>query len=85
MVWIYTYCPYDDTDNNVSKHLDTMVKERGKSLDADNLRINLIGLHYNMRYLVKDKGTNVQSPLIQIPAPKKTTTGLLFSWTHGIS
>ena len=31
LVWIYTYCLGDDADDDVSKHLDTMVEERDKS------------------------------------------------------
>ena len=31
LVRIYTYCLGDDADEDVSKHLDTMVKERGNS------------------------------------------------------
>ena len=34
MVWIYTYCSGDDNYDYVSKHLDTMVEERGNSSDA---------------------------------------------------
>ena len=29
LVWIYIYCSGDNADDYVSKHLDTMVEERG--------------------------------------------------------
>ena len=74
LVWIYTYCSGDDTDDDVSKHLDTMVEERGNFPDADNMRSNLLGVHSKMGSRVKDKLTNVLAPLLQIPAQKKTTT-----------
>ena len=71
LVRIYTYCPGDDADDGVSKHLDTMVEERGKSPDAENLRSNLLEVHSNMRSWVKDKLNNALVPLLKIPARKK--------------
>ena len=68
---IYTYCSGDDADGDVSKHLDTMVEERGNLPDAENLRSNLLELHSKIRYRVKEKLINVLAPLIQIPAPTK--------------
>ena len=71
LVWIYTYCPGDDADDDVSKNLDKMVEERGNSPDAENLRSNLLEVHYKMRYSVNDNITNVLASLLQIPAPTK--------------
>ena len=71
MVWIYTYCSGDDAGDNVSKHLDKMVEERGNSPDAENLCSNLIEVNSKMRSRVKDKLTNVLAPLLQIPALTK--------------
>ena len=71
LVQIYTYCSGDDNDDDVSKYLDTMVEERGKPPDAENLCSNLIEVHSKMRSWVKDKLTNVFAPLLQIPAPKQ--------------
>ena len=71
MVQIYTYCSGNDSDDDVSKHLDTMVEERGNSPDEENLRSNLLEVHPNMRSWVKDKLTNVLAPLLKIPAPTK--------------
>ena len=85
MVRIYTYFSGYDTDSDVSKHLDTMVEERGNSSDADNLRINLLEVNSKMRYWVTDKLSNVLALLLQIQAPTNTTTGSLFYWTHGMS
>ena len=34
LVRIYTYCSGDEADDDVSKHLDTMVEDRGNSPDA---------------------------------------------------
>ena len=45
LVRIYTYCSGDDADDDVSKHLDKMVEERGNSPDAENLRSNLLEVH----------------------------------------
>ena len=71
LVWIYTYCSGEDADDDVSKHLDTMVEERGKSKDAENLHSNLLEVHSKICYRVKEKITNFLEPLLQIPAPKK--------------
>ena len=71
LVQIYTYCSGGDADDDVSKHLDTMVEERGNLPDAENLRSNLLEVHSKMRYRVKDKLTNVLAPLLQIPSPTK--------------
>ena len=49
---IYIYCSGDDIDD-VKKHLDKMVEERGNSPDAENLRSNLLEVHPNMRSWVK--------------------------------
>ena len=37
MVRIYAYCSGDNAAYDMSKHLDTMVEERGNSPDAENL------------------------------------------------
>ena len=71
LICIYTYCSGNDVDGDVSKHLDTMVEERGNSPDAENLRSKLLEVHSKMRYWVKDKLTNVIAPLLKIPAPTK--------------
>ena len=71
LVHIFTYCSSDDADDDVSKHLDTMVEERGNSPDAENLRSNLLEVHSKMRSRVKENLTNVLAPLLQIPAPTK--------------
>ena len=71
LVWIYTYCSGDDTDDDVSKHLDTMMEERYNSPDAENLRSNLLEVHYKMRSWVKDNLTNFLASLLQLPAPTK--------------
>ena len=42
LVRIYTYCSGDDADDDVSKHLDTMVEERGNLPDPENLCSNLL-------------------------------------------
>ena len=55
MVWIYTYCSGDNADDDVSKHLDTILEERGNSPDAENLRSNLLEVHSKMRSRLKDK------------------------------
>ena len=49
---IYNYCSGDDVDD-VTKHLDTMVEERGNLPDAENLRSNLLEVHSKMRSRVK--------------------------------
>ena len=71
LVRIYTYCPGDDSDEYVSKHLDTMVEDRGNSQDVENLRSNLLEVHSNMMYQVKDKLANFLAALLKIPAPTK--------------
>ena len=68
LVRIYNYCSGDDADDNVSKHLDTMVEERGNSPDAENLRSNLLEVHSKIRSRVKYKFENVLAPLLQVPA-----------------
>ena len=86
MVRIYTYFSGDDADDDVSKHLYTMVEGRGNPPYVENLRSNLIDVHSKMGYWVKDNLNNVLAPLLQILAPKKnTTTGSIFFLTHGIS
>ena len=70
LVRVYNYCSGEDVDD-VTKHLDTMVEERGKLPDAENLRSNLLGVHPNMRSRVKENLTNVLASLLQILAPKK--------------
>ena len=57
--------------HNVSKHLDTIMEERGNSQDTENLRSNLLEVNSKMRYKVKDKITNILALLLQIPAPTK--------------
>ena len=52
MVWIYNYFSGDDADD-VTKHLDTMVEDRSKSPDVENLRSNLLDVHSKMRSRVK--------------------------------
>ena len=69
LVRIYNYCSGDTADDDVSKHLDTMVEERGNSPDAENLLSNLLEVHSNMWSRVKDNLTNVLASLLQIPAP----------------
>ena len=64
MVRIYTYLSGDDANDDASKHIDTMVEERGKLLDAENLRSNLLEVHSKMRSRVKYKLTNVIAPLL---------------------
>ena len=71
LVRIYNYFSGDNTDDDVTKHLDTMVEERGNSPDAENLHSNLLGVHSKMRYRVKDKLTNVLASLLRIPGPTK--------------
>ena len=71
LVWIYTYFSVDYADEDVPKHLYSMAEERENSQDVENLLSNLLEVHSNMRYLVKDNLTNVLAPLIQIPAPTK--------------
>ena len=70
LVRIYNYCSGDDVDD-VTKHLDKIVEERGKLPDADNLRSNLLKVHSKMRSRIKENLTNVLAPLLQIPAPTK--------------
>ena len=67
---IYNYFSSDDVDD-VTKHLDTMVEERGNSLDSENLHSKLLEVHSKMRSRVKENLTNVLAPLLQIPAPTK--------------
>ena len=59
LVQIYTYCSGGDADDDVSKHLDTMVEERGNFQDPENLCSSLLEVHFNIRYRVRDKLTNV--------------------------
>ena len=44
LVQIYSYCSGDDVDD-VTKHLDKMMEERGNSPDVENLRSNLLEVH----------------------------------------
>ena len=53
LVWIYNYFSGDDADDDEKKHSDTMVEERGNSLDAENLHSNLLEVHSKMRSQVK--------------------------------
>ena len=71
LVCIYIYCSGDDANDDVSKNLDTMVEDRGKLPDTENLRSNLLEVHPKMRSWVKYKLTNILAPLLQIPAPTK--------------
>ena len=50
----------------MSKHLDTIVEEKGNSQAAENMTRNLLEVHCNIWHLVKDKLTNVLVPLINI-------------------
>ena len=70
LFWIYNYCSGYDADD-VTKHIDTMMEERGKSPDVENLCSNLLEVHSKMRYWVKENLTNVLAPLLQNPAPIK--------------
>ena len=70
LVRIYNYCSGDDVED-VTKHLDTMVEEGGKSPDADKLCSNLLELNSKMRSRVKENLINFLAPLIQIPGPTK--------------
>ena len=71
LVCIYTYFSGGNANDDVSKHLDTMVEEKVNSQDAENLHSNLLEVHSNMRYWVKYNITNFFAPLIQIPAPRQ--------------
>ena len=64
LVRIYTYYSGENSDDDVSEHLDTMVEERSNSPDAENLRSNLLEVHSKMRSWVKDNITNVLAPLL---------------------
>ena len=70
MVRINNYCSGDDVDN-VTKHLGTMVEERGNSPDAENLRSNLLEVLSKMRSRGKENLTMVLAPLLQTQPPKK--------------
>ena len=71
LVWIYTYCSGGNADDDVSKHLDTMVENRGDLPETENLRSNLLEVHYKMRSQVKENFTNILALLLQIPSPKQ--------------
>ena len=71
LVQIYNYSSGGDSDDDVIKHLDTMVEERGNSPDAENLRSDLLEVHSKMRSWVKNNLTNFLAPLLKIPAPTK--------------
>ena len=71
MVRIYTHFSGDNADDDVSKHLDTMVEDRGNSLDAENLHSNLLEVHSKTRYRLNDKLKNFLAPLLRIPEPTK--------------
>ena len=71
LVRIYTYCSCDDSVDDVSKYLDTMVEERANLPDSENLCSNLIEVHSKMRYRVKESLANVLAPLLKILPPKK--------------
>ena len=64
LVRIYTYYSGDNSDDDVSEHLDTMVEERSNSPDAEKLRSNLLEVHSKIRSWVKDNITNVLAPLL---------------------
>ena len=53
LVLIFTYFSGDNSGEDVSKHLDTMVEERGKSKDVENLCSILLEVHSKMWYWVK--------------------------------
>ena len=69
--WIYTCWSGDDSDDDVSNNLDTVVEERGHLPDAENLRSNLLDVNSNMRSQVNDKLTNIIVPLLKFSAPTK--------------
>ena len=71
LVRIYTYCSGEDANDDLSKHLDTMVEERGNSQDAKHLHSDLFEVHYRMWYRLKDKLINFLEKLLKIPAPTK--------------
>ena len=71
LVQIYNYWSGEDADDDLSKQFDGMVEERGNSTDSENLRSNLLEVHSKIRYWVKDKLTNVLTPLLKIPASTK--------------
>ena len=48
-----------------------MVEERGNSQSAENLHRNLLEVHCNIRYRVKDKLPNDLVPLLKIIASTK--------------
>ena len=48
MVHIYTYFSGDYANEDVSKHLDAIVEERGNLQAVDNLRKNLPKVHGKM-------------------------------------
>ena len=52
LVQIYHYCSGDNAVD-VTKHLDTMVEERGNSPYAEDLCSNLLEVHSKMRSRVK--------------------------------
>ena len=67
LVRIYTYFLCDNSNEDVSKHLDAMVEEIGNSQAVDNLRRNLLEVHFKMRHRVQDKLINFLGLLIYIP------------------
>ena len=66
LVQIYKYCSSEDAEDDVSKHLDRMVEERGNSPDTKKLHSNLLEVNSKMRSWVKDKLTNFFAPMLQI-------------------
>ena len=71
LVRIYNYFSGDDADDDVTKHLNTMVKERDILPDTEKMCSNLLEVHSNTRFQVKENITNVLALLFQIPAPTK--------------
>ena len=85
LVQIYTYYSGDNSNEDVSKHLDKIAEERCNWQDAENLRRNLLEVHSNMWYWFKDIVTNVLALLLKFHYQQNTTTGLIFSFTHDMS
>ena len=71
IVQIYTYCAGESENEDVSKHLDAKVEERGNSQAVENLPKDLLDVNWKMRHRVKDNLTNVLAPLLNIQALKK--------------
>ena len=84
LVWIYTYCSGDASDEYVSKTIDAIVEERFKPKYADNLSSNLPEFHCKLGHQVHDNMINVLATMLGVLVSTNTITGLLFYWTHGM-